>query len=60
MPMVSVSFPERIKKSLVVGCRSLVVGRIVVLPIFVDTQSIKNAPIKIDLHKNIRSSILLS
>ncbi|MEK7463433.1 MAG: glycosyltransferase family 4 protein [Patescibacteria group bacterium] len=41
---------ERIKKSLVVGCRSLVVDRIVVLPIFVDTQSIKNTPINVNLH----------
>jgi glycosyltransferase involved in cell wall biosynthesis len=42
---------ERIRKSLVVSCKSLVVSRIVVLPIFVDVESIKNTPVKVDLHK---------
>ncbi len=41
---------ERIKKSLIISCSKIHASRIAVLPIFVDAQKIKGAPIKTDLH----------
>ncbi|MCR4322506.1 MAG: glycosyltransferase [Candidatus Azambacteria bacterium] len=40
---------ERIKKSLIASCFKIHASRIAVLPIFVDVQKIKDAPVKIDL-----------
>ncbi len=42
---------ERIKHSLISNFKPSILNRIIVLPIFVDVEVIKTAPIKTDLHK---------
>ncbi len=51
---------ERIKKSLIVNCKLKIENSaIAVLPIFIDTQKIKGAPLNIDLRKKYPSRFII-
>ncbi|MEK7500822.1 MAG: glycosyltransferase, partial [Patescibacteria group bacterium] len=51
---------ERIKESVVENCKLIIKNSAVaVLPIFVDTEKIKNAPIKTDLHQKYPSGFII-